>query len=91
MKYDWSLWLHDLMAAAILGFSNAILTFLGIASLDEIGVKIMRLDFKQTLMVICAGAISGLAAYLKKHPAPDRIKTNEKPTDPPAPVQPPAG
>ena len=70
------------MAASVLGLSTAVLNFVGLSTLDELGVKMPPLDYRQGIVIVLVGMVVSMAAYLKKHPVPEESKTDEK-TPPP--------
>lgn len=70
MKTQVKIWLHNLAAAVITGFSSTALASLGIGAANAVGVKVETLDYRQLLSVAVAGGLVGLLAYLKQSPLP---------------------
>jgi hypothetical protein len=63
-------WLHGLISALVLGVSNAVLNYVGIATLDNLGIKVPQMDWKQGLVLVFVGGAVGVFAYLKQFPLP---------------------
>ena len=66
----WQHWFKALVAAAVTGGSNALLTSLGITGAQMIGIKVDQLSGDQLLATLACGALVGTCAYLKQSPVP---------------------
>jgi hypothetical protein len=70
MQTKKQIWLRGLVAAVVTGISSSVLSALGIAGAEAVGVQVTALDAKQLSGVAVAGGLVGLFAYLKQSPVP---------------------
>ncbi len=67
MKTKLKHWSIGLLSAVVQGTSTSFLTFVGIAGMDEVGINVPKLDWKQGLAVVAMGTAVALFTYLKTH------------------------
>jgi hypothetical protein len=84
MKNVTFLWLKKAIAAAVTGFSSAVLSALGTVAADSVGLNVPALTLKQLGVVALVGGGVGLLAYLKQSPVPP--DEEEPPTTPKLPL-----
>jgi hypothetical protein len=70
MQTKKQVWLRGLVAAVVTGVSSSVLSGLGIAAADSVGVEVANLDVKQLGVIALSGGLVGLFAYLKQSPVP---------------------
>lgn len=64
------IWMRGLIAAVVTGVSSSVLSGLGIAGAEAVGLEVVKLDFKQLGVIALSGGLVGLFAYLKQSPVP---------------------
>lgn len=65
-----ALWGYSLVAGAISGSAGAGLAWIGTAAANAAGADVKMLNLKQFGIVLVAGAIPSVLAYLKQSPLP---------------------
>jgi hypothetical protein len=70
MRHKTKIWIRSLVAAVVTGASSTVLSALGVAAANGLGVSVPRLDLKQLGIMLLSGGMIGLLAYLKQSPMP---------------------
>ena len=70
MQTKKQIWFRGLVAAVVTGVSSSVLSGLGIAGADAVGLEVATLNLKQLGVIAISGGLVGLFAYLKQSPVP---------------------